>query len=226
VLLLLIRYVTLWPSPLTFWSCLVSGHTWRVTWSIRPPSLKILWLSILELWVLTSPIGCHWQCVCSHCACAVSRDLCVGGKFFRHIWNPWPRFACSLHNFYGATMTSKGRLLLAPLMLKLWRSVKGFRGGGVKVCPSLLTLIIALTTLSHYRASVIKFLHLVYTLGNFRCPTVHRRPGVFLVMAALHSRCGHYIFAVWFLLLSSFFPRLISAVGDCMSTILPHMVWP
>ena len=28
---------------------LVSGHTWRVTWSIPPPSLKILWLSILEL---------------------------------------------------------------------------------------------------------------------------------------------------------------------------------
>jgi len=25
---------------------------------------------------------------------------------------------------------------------------------------------------------------------------------------------------------SSFFPRLISAVGDWMSTILPHMVWP
>ena len=24
----------------------------------------------------------------------------------------------------------------------------------------------------------------------------------------------------------SFFPRLISAVGDRMSTILPHMVWP
>jgi len=30
--------------------------------------------------------------------------------------------------------------------------------------------------------------------------------------------CGFY--------LSSFFPRLISAVGDWMSTILPHMVWP
>jgi len=26
--------------------------------------------------------------------------------------------------------------------------------------------------------------------------------------------------------LSFFFPRLISAVGDWMSTILPHMVWP
>jgi len=38
---------------------LVSGHTWRVTWSTPPPSLKILRLSILELCVLTSPIGYH-----------------------------------------------------------------------------------------------------------------------------------------------------------------------
>jgi len=47
------------------------------------------------------------------------------------------------------------------------------------------------------------------------------------VMAALRSRCGHYIFVLFFLL--SFFlsfPRLISAVPDCMCTILPHMVWP
>jgi len=43
-------------------------------------------------------------------------------------------------------------------------------------------------------------------------------------MAALWNRAGHYIFALWFLsfFLSSFFPRLISAVGDWMSTILPH----
>ena len=48
------------------------------------------------------------------------------------------------------------------------------------------------------------------------------------VMAALRSRCGHYIFALWFLLLLflSFFPRLISAVADWMSAILAHMVWP
>ena len=115
-LLLLIRYVTLWPWPLT----LVSGHACRVTWSIPPPSLKILRLSVLELWVLTSPIGYHWQCVCSHCACTVSRELFVGGKFFPHIWNPWPQFAYSLYKFYGATMTFKGRLLLAPPMLKLF----------------------------------------------------------------------------------------------------------
>jgi len=48
-----------------------------------------------------------------------------------------------------------------------------------------------------------------------------------LFMAALHSRCGHYIFALWFLLsFFLFFPRLISAVTDRMSAILPHMVWP
>jgi len=41
-------------------------------------------------------------------------------------------------------------------------------------------------------------------------------------MAALRSRCGHYIFVLWFI---SFFPRLISAVANWMSTILQHMVW-
>jgi len=47
-----------------------------------------------------------------------------------------------------------------------------------------------------------------------------------VVMAALRSRCGHYIFALWFVLLSFFFPRLISAVADWMPAVLPHMVWP
>jgi len=41
-------------------------------------------------------------------------------------------------------------------------------------------------------------------------------------MAVLWNRAGHYIFALWFL----FFPRLISAAADQMSTIFPHMVWP
>ena len=49
-----------------------------------------------------------------------------------------------------------------------------------------------------------------------------------LIMVALWNRADHYIFALWFLLLllSSFFPRLISAVADWMSAILLHMVWP
>ena len=47
-------------------------------------------------------------------------------------------------------------------------------------------------------------------------------------MAALRSRCGHYIFALWFLLLPLLFflPRLISAVAHWMSIILLHMVCP
>jgi len=87
---------------------LVSGHTWRVTWSTPPLSLKILRLYVLELWVQTRPTGYHWQCVCSHCACTIRRDLCVGGKLFPHIWNPWPRFASLLYNFYGATIKTNG----------------------------------------------------------------------------------------------------------------------
>jgi len=65
-----------------------------------------------------------------------------------------------------------------------------------------------------------------------------------IFMAALCNRGGHYIFALWlwspyvigqtiifsscsfFLLSIFFFPRLISAVGDWMFTILWHMVWP
>jgi len=46
---------------------------------------------------------------------------------------------------------------------------------------------------------------------------------------ALCNRAEHYIFALWFLssiYLSSFFPRLISAATDWMSTILLHMAWP
>jgi len=46
-------------------------------------------------------------------------------------------------------------------------------------------------------------------------------------MVALWNRADHYIFILWFLSsIFFFFPRLISAVADWMSTILRHMVWP
>ena len=50
--------------------------------------------------------------------------------------------------------------------------------------------------------------------------------------AVYYSGClwsDHYIFILWFLLfllLLPFFPRLISALADWMSAILPLMVWP
>jgi len=59
---------------------------------------------------------------------------------------------------------------------------------------------------------------------------LHTQPNYkfIIIMAALCNR-GHYIFALYgffFFYLSFFFPRLISAVADWMSVILPHMVWP
>jgi len=85
---------------------MVSSHTWRVTWSTSPHSLNILHLSVLELWVLTSPISYHWQCICSHCAWVISRDQwpVLTGKFFPHIWDPWPRFLYSPCNLHGYTI--------------------------------------------------------------------------------------------------------------------------
>jgi len=56
-------------------------------------------------------------------------------------------------------------------------------------------------------------------------PTGHKYD--WLIMVALCNKADHYIFALWFLSSSFFFSSpIISAVGDCMSTILPHMMWP
>jgi len=68
--------VTLTFVLLTLNSC----HTWRVTWLTLPPSMKTLCLSVLELWVITFPVGYHWKCVHGHCACAESRNPWVGGQ--------------------------------------------------------------------------------------------------------------------------------------------------
>jgi len=66
---------------------------------------------------------------------------------------------------------------------------------------------------------------LFYRISDPSC----RHRSTVLIMAALCNRAGHYILALWFLSSSFFlssFPRLISAVRDWISTILPHMVWP
>jgi len=93
-------FVTLTFDLLTLNSC----HTWRVTWPTLPPSLKTLCLSVLDLWVITFPVGYHWECVRGHCACSESRDPWAGGQKQLHFWNPRPRFACPLCPFGGSTM--------------------------------------------------------------------------------------------------------------------------
>ena len=105
-LLLLIRYVTLWPWPLTFW-LLVSGHTWRVTWSTPPRSSKILRLSVLELWVLTSPIGCHWQERAGHLEARFQGEGVVPLPIYWYHWKGnWMLYNFVADSFY---------------IMKLWR---------------------------------------------------------------------------------------------------------
>ena len=68
------------------------------------PIFIILWLSVTELRVLN--IWSHFPLSETvHWACAVSRDLCIGGPPKPHVTIFWPRIAYSLYNFYAATMT-------------------------------------------------------------------------------------------------------------------------
>ena len=62
----------------------------------------------------------------------------------------------------------------------------------------------------------------IESVGLRKCPYYR-----YLIMVALCNRETIYIFMLWFvLLLSFFFPRLISAAEDWMFTILWHIVWP
>jgi len=101
-----------------------SCHTWRVTWSTFPPSLKNLRLPVHELWVITVPIDYHWKCIRGHCACAESREMSVRGQKQLHFWNFRPRFAFSLYNFYWSPTTIKCRLLSSRPMLQPYSGKK------------------------------------------------------------------------------------------------------
>jgi len=54
----------------------------------------------------------HYEGYRVYCACAVTRDLCIGGPPKPHVTIFWPRIVYSLYNFYGATMTIKGSFIL------------------------------------------------------------------------------------------------------------------
>ena len=54
----------------------------------------------------------HYESYKVYCACAVSRELCIGGPPKPHVTIFWLQIADSLYNFYGATMTIKGSFIL------------------------------------------------------------------------------------------------------------------
>jgi len=56
-------------------------HAWRVTWSTMPPSMKTARLSVLELWVITLPVGYNWKCVRGHCLNLVTREYGVENNY-------------------------------------------------------------------------------------------------------------------------------------------------
>ena len=93
-------FVTLTFDLLNLNSCC----SWRVTLPTLLPSLKTLRQSVLDLWVITFPVGYHWECVRGHCACAESRDPWVGGQKRLQFWNPRLRFGFSLWTFGGSTV--------------------------------------------------------------------------------------------------------------------------
>jgi len=104
----------------------------------------------------------------------------------------------------------------------------------------IFILFICVIRITGFTGSILRILALLQ-------PQTHRLHSPVIFMVALWNRTDHYIFILFLLLLlwspyvigrpyifsscfsfflSFFFPRLISAVGDWMFTILWQMVWP
>jgi len=73
--------------------------------------------------------------------------------------------------------------------------------------------------IAHYAEQI----HFLRGLVTFICRLLLWSP-YGIGQTIIFSSCGFFFFFSFFL--SFFFPRLISAVADWMSVILPHMVWP
>ena len=91
---------------------LLTLRVFRVQCFSCPTHIPII---VILLPSVTDHISVIWK---SHCACAVSRDLCIGGPPKPHVTIFWLRIAYWLYNFYAATMTIKGSLYLSIPMLK------------------------------------------------------------------------------------------------------------
>ena len=111
------------PSPTAFPNVLPIFHFFTILQRYifcarqhKPNFHKVSWVS--ALWILTAPIGYHWQCVRCHYTCAVSRDLCVWANCSRIFEIPdFCLFTIQLLRCYD---DAKRRLLSDPQMLKLF----------------------------------------------------------------------------------------------------------
>jgi len=101
----------LWPLDLEHLQCMV-GHVTSLATKLEDPMPIRSWSRYnvshwLPLKMRTRPLRMR----------RIS-DPWVGGQKQLHFWNPRPRFAYSLYNFYWATTTIKGRLLSSRPMVK------------------------------------------------------------------------------------------------------------
>jgi len=131
-LLLLIRYVTLWPWLLTFdlaqWSYM-TGH-------VINPFTKFEDPTAVHSWVMSSDISHRTPLTMRLQPLRMRRitwPMYRGAHFFPHIWNPWTRFAYSLYDFYSATIKTNGVIC----QKSLWPCVKDHSGFGGKAVLTL-----------------------------------------------------------------------------------------
>ena len=91
----------------------------------------------------------HYEGYKDYCACAVSRDLCIGGPPKPHVTIFWPLIVYSLYNFYGATMTMKGIFILEHPHVK---AVFGHKKTSSKSVPEMAVF-------RKFKGSNIKYSH-------------------------------------------------------------------
>jgi len=116
-----------------------------------------------------------------------------------------------------------------------WTRVSFLTAHGHGYVPSLtledFSLIFAFCWSRKWSTSLVVFVLIVERWTNW-CLSQFCIEIIWYGRPAMHSIRWHYVFVLWFLssffffLLLSFSPGLISAVGDWMSTVLPHMMWP
>ena len=138
-LLLLIRYVTLWPWP---WSAVIHGR------HVINPSTKFEDPAAIRSWVISSDISHRIPLTMRLQPLRMRRITWPmrSGKFFPHIWNPWPQFAYSLHNFLGATIkingvNLSGKTVYGPVLKTTQLSARAQNHASTERCRKSFTII-------------------------------------------------------------------------------------
>ena len=160
------------------------------------------------LWSRASVCMCVCVCVCLSVRGRMPTLLHWSGCDFGEWWGMPP--SCAL----------LGGLAIGARVALLWQH---------KANAKCYMLVLALCLVCYTVLRSLKFSIIMCPI----CTHLHTHFTVLLLhqlfccawVCSLWPPIGHYILQLWFLSSFFFFPRLFSAVGDWMSTILPHMMW-